>query len=67
MGKGNIELRRGCSLTAYFIKGNKKLKLSLKDDALEDLKVTFSTEKSEKTTLSLLKKPVQELFDIIAE
>lgn len=64
MGKGNIELRRGRSLTVLFIKGNEKLKLSLKDEILKSLKGKSSWEESEKTALKLSKRPVHELFDI---
>jgi len=64
MGKGNIELKKGRSLSVIFIKDDKKLKLTLKDDILESLKKTSSKKESKKTALSLSKKFIRELFDI---
>lgn len=66
MGKGNIELRRGRSLKAIFMKDNEKLQLSLKEDILKSLK-GISLEESENTALRLSKKSVGELFDIIRD
>jgi len=64
MGKGNIELKKGSSLSVTFIKDDKKIKLSLKDDILESLKKISSKRESEKTALNLTKKLIRELFDI---
>lgn len=62
MGKGNIQLKRGNGLSAFFIKGNKKLELSLKSHVLESLEKLSSNEETEKAALNLSKKSIQELF-----
>jgi formylmethanofuran dehydrogenase subunit E len=64
MGKGNIELRRGSSLSVTFVKGDKRLNLCLKDEILERLKRIPSEDESRKTALTLVDKPIQEFFDI---
>ncbi|MDH5688803.1 MAG: formylmethanofuran dehydrogenase subunit E family protein [Candidatus Bathyarchaeota archaeon] len=65
MGKGNIELKKGHSLHLLFTKGNKTLKLSLKDTILRSLKDTYSHEDRTETALKISKRPIQELFDIV--
>ena len=65
MGKGNIELKIGHSLHLLFTKGNKTLKLSLKDTILRSLKDTYSHEDRTETALKISKRPIQELFDIV--
>jgi len=67
MGKRNIELKRGQDLSALFIKGDRKLKLVLKNDVLKRLKRISSKEESEKTALNLSKRDIQELFDVKME
>ena len=64
MGKGNIELRRGSSLTVLFMKDDDHLTLCLKEDILKNLKGVSSRKESEKTILNFLSKPIQELFNI---
>ena len=64
MGKGNIELKNGHNLSVTFVRGSKRLKLSLRDEVLEGLKKIHSKEDSEKTALALIDRPLQELFQI---
>lgn len=64
MGKGNIKLRKGRSLSVLFIKDDKKLELTLKDSVLKHLKGIFSKRESEKKALGFSDKPIQELFHV---
>lgn len=62
MGKGNIELRKGDSLSVTFMKEGKELRLCLRDDILESLKSLSSMEQSKEVALTLIDKPIQMLF-----
>jgi len=62
-GKRNVELRNSRSLSALFIKDDKKLRLSLKSDILQNLK-SLSPKKSEIIAMELSKRHIKELFDI---
>ena len=64
MGKRNVELRNGCSLSALFVKDDKRLKLSLKSSILQSLRKPSSKKSSENIAMDLSKRHVQELFDI---
>ena len=64
MGKGNIELRKGDSLSVTFMKKDKVLRLCLRDDILESLKRLSSMEKSREAALALVDKPIQIFFRI---
>jgi formylmethanofuran dehydrogenase subunit E len=64
MGKGNIELKRGHSLHLVFTKGDKRLKLVLKDAILDALKGTHSHKERKETALEISQRPVEELFEI---
>lgn len=62
MGKGNIELRRGGSLTVTFMNKGKEITLLLRDDVLERLKGISSKGRSKEAALALVDQPIQELF-----
>jgi len=64
MGKGNIELKKGDSISVTFTKDCQRLKLSLKSDVLETLRGISSKAESEKMALTLVNRPVQDLFNI---
>ena len=66
MGKRNIELKNGDSLTVTFRKNNHELKLSLKTDILKQLMKIPSKEESKKAALNLVDAHVTDLFDIEA-
>lgn len=62
MGKGNIELRKGDSLSVTFMKKGKGIRLWLRDDVLERLKRISSKERSREAALALVDQPIQDLF-----
>jgi len=64
MGKRNIELKSGKNLSITFTRGEKRLKISLKDEVLNDLKNMNSREESEKKAKILINQPFHELFNI---
>jgi formylmethanofuran dehydrogenase subunit E len=62
MGKRNIELRRGKSLSVTFTKGGERVRLILKDELLESLRKVSSKEESEHIALTLVDRSIRELF-----
>jgi len=64
MGKRNIELKSGKHLSVTFTKEEKRLKISLKDEVLSDLKNMSSREESENKAKILINQPFHELFNI---
>jgi len=64
MGKGNIELRKGDSLSVIFMKKGKGIRLWLRGDVLERLRGISSKRLSREAALALADQPVQELFHI---
>lgn len=64
MGKRNIKLRKSKNLSVLFIKEGKKLRLKLKDTVLESIKDISSEEESAEVSLTLLGRPVSELFEV---
>lgn len=64
MGKRNIELRKGRDVSVLFLKKNKRLKLRLKKEILDRIRSISSEEASEETSLSLLNRQANELFDV---
>jgi len=64
MGKRNIELKRGKRLSVTFTRGEKRLKISLKDEVLSALKNMNSKEESEGKAKILINQPFHELFNI---
>jgi formylmethanofuran dehydrogenase subunit E len=64
IGKGNIALRNGPLLSVTFMKGDRRLKIYLKDKILERLKIITSKDESRKMALTLIDKHIQEFFDI---
>jgi hypothetical protein len=62
MGKGNIELRNGVSLSVLFTKNGKKFKLNIKKCIQESLKKIISTQMAEKFGQRYSKKKIDELF-----
>ena len=64
MGKRNIELKSGKHLSITFTRGEKRLKISLKDEVLNDLKNMNSREESEKKAKILINQPFHKLFNI---
>jgi len=64
MGKRNIELKDGKNLSVTFRKEEKILKISLKDEVLNDLKNIGSKEESESKAKILINRSFHELFNI---
>ncbi len=64
MGKRNIELREGDSLSVTFTKNHRQLTLRIKPDLLNDFSGITSMDESEKVALSLVDRPIEDLFDI---
>jgi len=64
MGKRNIELRNGDSLSVKFVKGGRQLTLLVKPSLLEEFRKISSMDESEKVALSLIDKPIKDLFKI---
>jgi formylmethanofuran dehydrogenase subunit E len=64
MGKRNIELKNGDSLSVKFTKGNKQLLLWVKPTLLEQFRRINSMSESKETALSLIDKPIEDLFNI---
>jgi formylmethanofuran dehydrogenase subunit E len=64
MGKRNIELRNGASLSVRFSRGNQQLTLWVKPVLLEELRSITSKNNSREVALSLIGKPIEDLFDI---
>ena len=64
MGKGNIELRKGDSLSVTFMKKGKVLRLCLRDDILESLRRLSSMEQSKEVAMTLVDRPIQTFFKI---
>ncbi len=64
MGKGNIKLRRGSSLSVTFTKKGKRLRLCLKDDVLGSLGRASSRDESRQAALTFVNRPILELFDV---
>lgn len=65
MGKHNIELRDGDSLIVTFTQDDQQLTLYVKPDFLKEFSKIMSMEDSKKTALSLVDRPIEDLFDII--
>lgn len=64
MGKRNIKIKRGKSLSLIIIKDDKSVKMSLKEEVLESLKNMSFREAAEKKALEIINKPISDLFDI---
>jgi len=64
MGKANIELKKGSSLSVTFLKDGKRLELILKAEVLKTLKGVSSKEDAEQKALNLSERPIQEFFNI---
>ena len=65
MGKHNIELKDGDSLIVTFTQDDQQLTLYVKPDFLKEFSKIMSMEDSKKTALSLVDRPIEDLFDII--
>ncbi|MEM2130744.1 MAG: formylmethanofuran dehydrogenase subunit E family protein [Candidatus Bathyarchaeia archaeon] len=64
MGKQNIELKNGRSLSVQFTKGDAQLKLEVKETLLEQFKKTSSLEENKKAALNIANMPIEEIFEI---
>jgi formylmethanofuran dehydrogenase subunit E len=64
MGKGNIKIKRGKSLSLVIIKDDKVVKMSLKKEILESLKNIPFEEEVERKALEIVNKPISDLFNI---
>jgi formylmethanofuran dehydrogenase subunit E len=62
MGKGNIKFRKSKNTYMLFLKGEKKLKLSLRPKVLNSIRNASSEKDSENLAFRLLTEPVDELF-----
>jgi formylmethanofuran dehydrogenase subunit E len=63
MGKRNIKLRKGRSISVTFLKDGKTIKLRLRDNVLESISRITSEEESRKESLKLADRPISELFE----
>jgi formylmethanofuran dehydrogenase subunit E len=63
MGKRNIELMEGDSLSVTFTKNNRQLTLRIKPALLKELTGIASMGEGERAALRLVDKPVEDLFD----
>lgn len=64
MGKRNIKLRKGRSISVTFLKDGKTVKLRLRDNVLESISRITSEEESRKESLKLADRPISKLFEI---
>jgi formylmethanofuran dehydrogenase subunit E len=64
MGKRNIELRNRPSLSVRFSRGERQLTLRAKPVLLEEFEGITSKDNSREVALSLIGKPIEDLFDI---
>jgi len=64
MGKRNIELKSGKHLSITFTRGEKRLKIRLKEEVLSDLRNVSSKEESENKAKILINQPFLELFNV---
>jgi hypothetical protein len=64
MGKGNIQLKQGQSLTVSFQNGKKKIELRLKNEIFERLREATSEEDVGKEVRNVSREPIRSLFDI---
>lgn len=64
MGKSNIKLRKGRSVSVLFLKEGKELRLKLKGRVLKSIKDISSEEESRRASLKLLGRPTLELFEV---
>lgn len=64
MGKRNIKIRRGKSLSLIINKDNESVKMTLKEEILESLKNMSFREDAEKKALEIINKPISDLFNI---
>jgi len=64
MGKRNIELKNGNSLSVKFTKGDVQLRLEIKPALLEQFKKISSLEENKKAALSIVNMHIEDIFDI---
>jgi len=64
MGKRNVELVSGESLSVTFTRAEKRLTLCVKPALLDKYSGIASMAESEKAALSLVDKPIEDLFEI---
>ncbi len=65
LGKGNISIKESEGLKVYFEKDNKKLKLVLKKEIIEEIGSLPSVKEAwEKFALNLYSRKLKEIFDI---
>jgi len=64
MGKRNIELKNGNSLSVKFVKGGRQLTLQVKPVLLNGFREISSMNESKEVALSLISKPIEDLFEI---
>ncbi|UCE10771.1 MAG: formylmethanofuran dehydrogenase subunit E family protein [Candidatus Thorarchaeota archaeon] len=62
MGKRNIELRKGRSLSVTFTRNGERIRLCLKNGLLKSLREISSKEESENMAMTLADRPIQDLF-----
>jgi formylmethanofuran dehydrogenase subunit E len=64
MGKRNIELIDGASLSVRFSRGDRQLTLRVKPVLLEEFRSITSKNDSKEIALSLIDRPIEDLFDM---
>lgn len=64
MGKGNIEVKDGESISIKFAKDSSVLEMRVKREVLKSLEDMHSREDAERKAFEVMLKPISELFDI---
>lgn len=64
MGKRNIKIKRGKSLSLIIIKDDKVVKMILKEEIFESLKNISFKEEAERKALEIVNQPINDLFDV---
>jgi formylmethanofuran dehydrogenase subunit E len=64
MGKRNIKIKRGKSLSLIITKDDKVVKMSIREEIFESLKNISFKEEAERKALEIVNKPINDLFDV---
>lgn len=64
MGKGNIIIKNGDPALIRFIKGDKVIEMKLKKEIIRDLEDMRVKEDSERKSFEIMRRTINELFDI---
>jgi formylmethanofuran dehydrogenase subunit E len=64
MGKRNIKIKRGKSLSLIITKDDKVVKMSIREEIFKSLKNISFKEEAERKALEIVNKPISDLFNI---